>query len=226
MEFLTLLQEKECRRSQNKWREYFPDEGPFRRELYPKHLEFFAAGLIHRERLALCANRIGKTEGMGGYETGLHLTGLYPEWWPGRRFDRPVSAWACGTTHEKTRDVVQKKLLGPPQALGTGLIPAAHIGRHLAKGGVPDGIALVHVKHVTGGYSLLVFKSYEQGRKGFEGEEQDVIWLDEEPPMPVYTECLTRTMTNNGILMLTFTPLEGMTDVVLSFLPDGRMPGA
>jgi phage terminase large subunit-like protein len=226
MALLTLLRERERRRRENKWLEYFPDEGPHRRELYPKHLQFFRDGLIHRERLALCANRVGKTEGMGGYEIALHLTGAYPAWWEGRRFDRPISAWAAGTTHEKTRDVVQKKLLGPPTALGTGLIPKARIGRHMAKGGVPEGIALVHVKHVSGGNSLLVFKSYEQGRKGFEGEEQDVVWLDEEPPMPVYVECLTRTMTNNGLVMLTFTPLEGMTDVVLSFLPDGRMPGA
>ena len=53
----------------------FPDEGPLRRELYPKHLEFFEAGLEFEERAAVCANRIGKTMGMGGYETTLHLTG-------------------------------------------------------------------------------------------------------------------------------------------------------
>jgi phage terminase large subunit-like protein len=161
---------------------------------------------------------------MGGYETTCHLTGLYPEWWPGRRFDRPVSAWASGTTHEKTKDILQKKLLGPINRLGTGLIPGDSIGKTLAKPGVPDGLALAYIKHVSGDWSLLVFKSYDQGRKGFEGEEQDVIWLDEEPPMDVYVECLTRTMTNNGLIMLTFTPLEGMSEVVLSFLPGGEIP--
>jgi hypothetical protein len=30
-------------------------------------------------------------------------------------------------------------------------------------------------------------------------------------------------MTSNGMLMLTFTPLMGMSEVVLSFLPDGRL---
>ena len=86
---------------------YFPDAGPLRRELYPRHMEFFAAGghhepmslpacgpgctgKPHRERLMLAANRIGKTESVGAYEVALHATGRYPPWWPGLRFRRPV----------------------------------------------------------------------------------------------------------------------------------------
>ncbi len=49
--------------------------------------------------------------------------------------------------------------------------------------------------------------------------KQHVIWLDEEPPADVYGECLIRTMTTNGIIMLTFTPLSGMSAVVLQFMP-------
>jgi hypothetical protein len=59
----------------------FPDTGRLRRELYPKHLQFFAAGAQHQERCMLAANRVGKTFGAGGYETALHLTGDYPDWW-------------------------------------------------------------------------------------------------------------------------------------------------
>ncbi len=62
-------------------------------------------------------------------------------------------------------------------------------------------------------------KSYQQGRGSFEGTEQHVIWLNEEPPMDVYGECLIRTATTNGIIMLTFTPLEGMSKVGLQFMP-------
>jgi hypothetical protein len=86
---------------------YYPDAGPLCRALHPKHLAFFAAGAVHRERLFMAANRVGKTEGVGGYETTLHLTGDYPPWWEGRRFDRPISAWAAGKTGETTRDIVQ-----------------------------------------------------------------------------------------------------------------------
>ncbi len=75
------------------------------------------------------------------------------------------------------------------------------------------------VRHRGGGWSTLGMKSYQQGRGSFEGTEQHVIWLDEEPPMDVYGECLIRTMTTHGIIMLTFTPLEGMSQVVLHFMP-------
>ena len=66
---------------------------------------------------------------------------------------------------------------------------------------------------------MLTLKSYEQGRKKFQGTEIDLVWLDEEPPEDVYSECVTRTMTTGGIVYLTFTPLEGLSNVVMSFLP-------
>lgn len=207
---------------------YYPDTGPLRRELYPKHLEFFDAGRIYRERCFLAANRVGKTEGGGGYETSLHLTGQYPDWWTGRRFDGPVKFWAAGKTNETTRDIVQTKLFG--EVLGS-----AHTKRFSGKGLVPrdsiikDGISWkqgvsdladkIDVQHVSGGISTCGIKCYQQGRGAFEGTEQDGIWLDEEPPMSIYGECLIRTATTNGIVYITFTPLEGMSQVVMSFLP-------
>jgi phage terminase large subunit-like protein len=194
-------------------------------------MEMFAAGAEHRERLMLAANRIGKTEGVGGYESTLHLTGLYPAWWVGKRFDHPVQWWAAGRTNETTRDIVQAKLFGKVEfaggrkgVSGTGLVPAETIGDVHWKSGVPDLIDTVSVKHVSGGLSVLGLKSYQQGRGSFEGTEQDGIWLDEEPPLDVYSECLVRTMTTDGCLILTFTPLEGMSDVVMLFLQDGKLP--
>lgn len=230
LELLALLEEQERRRAGRKLLTYYPDEGPLRRDLYPKHLEFFAAGAKYRERLMLAGNRVGKTEGVGGYETTLHLTGQYPAWWQGKRFDRPTRVWASGKTNETTRDIVQAKLCGPvtwrdgkKSVSGTGLIPAEAVGATAWKSGVQDLIDVMHVKHVSGGWSMLGLKSYQQGRGSFEGTEQDVIWLDEEPPLDVYAECLVRTMTTKGVVLLTFTPLEGLSDVVLSFLPGGKL---
>jgi phage terminase large subunit-like protein len=80
----------------------------------------------------------------------------------------------------------------------------------------------VAVRHASGGLSTLGLKSYQQGRGAFEGTEQDLVWLDEEPPLDVYVECLVRTMTTGGLVMVTFTPLEGMSDVVTSFLEAER----
>ena len=99
--------------SENRIDSYYPDDGPLRRELYPKHLEFFRAGIEHRERCFLAANRVGKTEGVGGYELTCHLTGEYPDWWEGRTFDQPIEAWAAGDTSQTVRDIIQAKLLGP-----------------------------------------------------------------------------------------------------------------
>lgn len=73
-----LAAELQARERENHIDWFYPDTGPLRRELYPKHLEFFGAGAVHRERCMLAANRVGKTEGVGGYETVLHLTGEYP----------------------------------------------------------------------------------------------------------------------------------------------------
>ncbi len=219
---LELLEKRDRRRSQRRIEDFYPDDGPLRRDLYPKHLEFFVAGAQHRERLMLAANRVGKTEGVGGYETALHLTGNYPHWWQGRRFGAPVRALAAGDSFKTVRDIIQAKLLGPPGRRGTGLIPGDAILHTTAKAGVPEGVDSARVRHVSGGASLLAFKSYDQGREAFQGTEQDLIWLDEEPPLEIYTECLMRTMTTDGLVMLTFTPLLGLSEVVLAFLEQGR----
>ncbi len=224
LEAMRIDAELERRRAGRKLASYFPDTGPLRRELYAKHLEFFRLGATKRERLFLAANRVGKTEGAGGYELACHLTGNYPAWWTGRRFARANNWWAAGDTRQTVRDILQRKLLGRPGDHGSGLLPRDSLVRVANAPGIPDAVETVWVKHASGGHSVVGFKSYDQRREAFQGTEQDGIWLDEEPPVDVYTECLLRTMTNNGMLMLTFTPLRGMSEVVLSFLPGGAVP--
>lgn len=187
---------------------------------YPKQLEFHAAGARCRERLLMAANRFGKTV-CGAAEMAIHLTGRYPDWWEGKRFDKPVRAWAAGVTNESTRDVVQEKLIGPParsEEWGTGLIPGEALGHVDPARGIPNLIDTVSVKHASGGWSSLQFKSYERGREKWQGAALEVVWFDEEPPEDIYTEGLTRTNETGGIVFLTFTPLLGMSTVVLRFL--------
>jgi phage terminase large subunit-like protein len=229
------------RERQRKFYRLFPDEDTTQadgsvihaRAKYAKHLEFFEAGAEYRERCFMAANRVGKTFGAGGYETACHLTGQYPRWWCGRRFPGPVKWWAAGKTNETTRDVVQATLLGSIAQRdgrkhfdGTGVIPGEELGPVTWKQGVSDLADTVKVRHASGGWSTLGFKSYQQGRGSFEGTAQHGIWLDEEPPLDVYGECLIRTATTNGIVMLTFTPLAGMSEVVIGFLPAEMQPGA
>lgn len=221
---LSLIEAEKQRRARNRIQRYYPETGPLRRELYRKHLEFFRAGKQHRERCFMAANRVGKTEGCGAYETTLHLTGQYPDWWEGKRFDHGIKCWAAGDTSKTVREIVQEKLLGRPGQLGTGMIPGDQILQTTAKSGVTGAVDTVWVKHVTGDISHLILKSYDQRRESFQGTEQDVIWLDEEPPIDIYTECLLRTMTTDGLVYVTFTPLMGLSEVVLGFLPDGQVP--
>ena len=110
----------------------FPATGPFRREKYPAHMEFFASGKWARVRGMIAANRVGKTY-TGVKEVELHLTGDYPKWWRGRRFKHPVRVWVCGKTNDKVKDILQPLLLGEykrarpgsigSRVTGTGMIP-------------------------------------------------------------------------------------------------------
>lgn len=226
-ELSILLGEKSRRVSRRKIDSFYPDSGPLRRELYPKHLAFIKAGAVHRERGFRAAHRVGKTEGVGSYEVSHHMTGNYPAWWEGKKFRKAVRVWACGDTNQTTRDILQAKLLGPISNIGTGLIPGDSIIDWKRKASsVPDTVETVYVRHISGGVSILGFKSYEQGVRAFFGTEQDVILLDEEPSMDIYTQCLIRTMTTDGLVMLTWTPLKGMSEVVLEYMPDGREPVA
>lgn len=218
------IQAELARRSRRRIDRFYPDAGSLRRELYPKHLSFFAAGTKHRERIFIAANKIGKTEGVGGYEVTCHMTGRYPRWWEGRRFDKPVKVWACGDTSKTVREILQDKMLGPVGNFGTGMIPGDALAHTVNKPGVPEAVEIVYVRHVSGDNSVLTFKSYDQRREAFQGTDMDIIWLDEEPPMDIYSECLLRTMVTNGLILLTFTPLQGLTELVLSFLPRGRLP--
>lgn len=221
LEYYQLLEEQERHRSRRKWYGMFPKEGRFRRECYPKHLEFFRLGASYNERAFIAANRVGKTQG-AAYEVTAHLIGEYPDWWEGRRFDEPIEAWVCGDTAKTTRDILQRELLGEPgseDALGTGMIPHECFIRSDVKHGLASAVDKAFIRHSTGGVSTVQFLSYDQGRQVFQGTSKHVIVLDEECPEDIYVEALTRTLTVGGIVILTFTPLLGLTPLVLSFLP-------
>jgi len=194
---------------------------------YWKQRLFHNNGLIHNERLFMAANQVGKTLA-GGCEWAIHLTGRYPDWWQGRVFNAPVRMWSAGVTVESTRDNPQRILVGPPQQRerwGTGVIPSDALKETRLTRGVANAIDSVVVKwggggDVQQGESVLSFKSYEKGREKWQGETLDGVWFDEEPPLDVYGEGFTRTVARNGIVIITFTPLLGMSDVVRLFLTE------
>lgn len=189
---------------------------------YPKQIAFF--NMLKRERLFMAANQVGKTYG-GAYEAACHATGDYPVWWLGKKFARPTRGWVAGVSSLAVRDTQQKHLCGMPGVVadfGTGLIPKDRFADKpsLARG-VTDAFDTLQVIHKTNGVadgiSTVHFKSFEQGRPKFQGDTIDWGWGDEEGPMDIYQEFLTR-LRGDGILYNTFTPLFGQTDLVLRFM--------
>jgi phage terminase large subunit-like protein len=192
---------------------------------YTKQAAFHAAGAHHRERLLMAGNQLGKTT-CGAAEAAMHLTGAYPDGWRGRRFERPIRMWATSKTSEVTRDGVQRLLIGEPKDTlqwGSGLIPQAALLSTSRRTGVSNALDGATIGHAGGGISTLGFKSYDQGREKWQGETLDVVWFDEEPPLDIYSEGLTRTNATGGIVILTFTPLRGLSDVVRMFLSDSDL---
>jgi len=168
----------------------------------------------------MAGNQLGKTWA-GGFETAMHLTGRYPDWWKGRRFDEPVRFWSGGKDRLQHRDAAQTVLLGPPEderEWGTGTIPKDAIGDVFRASGIRNAVDTMTVKHVSGGMSTLGFKSYDMDRQSWQGPTLHGIWFDEEPPEDVYSEGLTRTNKYGQFCFITFTPLLGMSDVVTRFL--------
>ena len=191
---------------------------------YDWQREFHNAGKDHTERMLMAANRVGKTLSAGA-EVAFHLTGEYPDWWEGKRFEEPVLVWTGSPTNETSRDIVQKELLGGMgEDLGTGWVP-----KHLIVGkvttrqaGVKNVAESFQVRHKYGGLSTCALKTYEQGWQKWQGGAPHVVWQDEEPDnYMIYSEAQTRTISSRGIVMVTFTPLLGVTDLVEHFQTGG-----
>ena len=214
---LKLLRLRENQRAENWIDSYKP---------YDWQKRSHAAGRDCGQVLDMCANQVGKTYSVKA-ELSYHATGLYPDWWEGRVFKRPVQIWACGTTNELTRDVFQSELFGCPAtfpaSFGTGSIPkkCLDIDGIIKKPQIPNAFSQVRVKHVSGGYSTITMKSYDSKKRAFMSKAVDIIALDEEPPVDIMSSCLVRQVNKiNSLLKMTFTPENGMTDVVSQFMND------
>jgi phage terminase large subunit-like protein len=194
---------------------------------YKPHLKqekFHAASTKAIERLFLAGNRTGKTY-CGCVEDAIHLTGVYPDWWTGHKFNHSITVWVASENYEITRNVLQKMLIGGYSLDGhftDGLIHPSLILKKAMLSGVNGAVDYVQIQHSSGGVSSLYFKSYKQGREKFQGARCHLIHLDEEPPKDVYTECSMRLADVDGMgqgrLILTMTPLKGYTEMMSYFL--------
>lgn len=216
-----ILDDRRFNKLRFEYSEVDPGKGPLNGGPYPVQLEFHN-DVNATERMLMAANRFGKTR-TGGAEIAIHATGMYPKWWKGHRVPH-AGFYVCGSeTNESLRELVQKELFGE-QGRGSGWLPkdSLHKVKSRSASGVSDVVDYCLVKHKNGGYSKILFKTYEQGRSKWQGFSADGIWLDEEPPIDLYSECQMRILDRKGFIYLTFTPLLGASEVVMHFLDGGE----
>ena len=214
LELIKLIREREL---YNQLEDYDP---------YPFQERFIQTTRESLQTVLCAGNRVGKTR-VGAFLIAASLTGRYPEWYTGRTFNKPITAWCGGVSTETVRDIVQAELLGTPgdrKALGTGLIPKDCIIETQRKPGVPNAVSMALVKHISGGTSYVYFKAFNMGNEVWMGRSCDLIWLDEEPPRTIYTQAVTRTLDRKGTVFMTYTPESGMSETTAQFFNDLR-PG-
>ena len=185
-----------------------------------KHqLKFFLTGNSERRGI-LAANRIGKTVSTC-YETAMHLTGLYPDWWNGYRFDKAITCMVAGEGWSQVALVLQNELLGTQDVkisenIGTGAIPRDRIITDTMRNDGANCIG-VEIKHVSGGKSYLLFANYTQEVRQLQGFKLNLAVFDEQPPDDFFSEMVTRTATTQGKVLCSFTPLKGLNGLVSKF---------
>ena len=216
IEAIELLEEQlsraKQRKSSNQWQSF-----------YGWQQEFAQKTSIFHECCLCAANQIGKTY-TGTLIDSLHLTGEYPEDYPGHRFSFPPVCWGLGYSMEKTRDLLQTALFGKyvGKEFEGGLIPKDKILSWESALGTPNAMRTVRVKHVSG-VSVIQFWSYSQGQHAIMGDVVDWVHIDEEPKdQTIRPQVLTRTINGDrgkgGRVIYTFTPENGRTDLVIKFM--------
>ena len=167
----------------------------------------------YRENGIICGNQMGKSE-VACAITACHLTGIYPEWWEGKKFDKPVDILLAGQTSEHNKDVLQDRLFGTDNKkladlIGTGMIPKDLIIPNSLESERGKEIKAAKIRHISGGLSSLTFRAYSQGRAAAQGVSRHVVVIDEQPNDEFYNEALTRIRATKGHVIISFTPLEG-----------------
>lgn len=172
----------------------------------------------------IAANRIGKTY-LGTYIDAMHAIGDYPAGWVGHKFATPPLIWCLGYSGEKVRDLLQAAIVGRKDGdnFVGGIIQNERIISFESMPGTPNAVRSVQIKHSSGGASTIQFWSYSQGQHALMGDSVDWFHIDEEPKdRDIYPQVLTRTATGDGGRggrgILTFTPENGRTELVMQFL--------
>ena len=183
---------------------------------YPWQKEFVELTSSHHVVNLIASNQTGKSEVAMGIVACLS-TGIIPEWWKGRKYDRPVKIMVAGVDSSHNANTLQEKLMGTnawkiKSERGSGMIPKEYLMEETAISPRGKDLETIKIKHISGGMSEILFRAYSQGREAAQGFPADFIIIDEQPPDDFWTEALTRTVATNGCVICSFTPLKGMPE--------------
>lgn len=215
-QYALLLQERITRNARNRLQRQY-------KSLYGWQRQYVSATASYDSCLLMAGNQVGKSR-TGCIMDAYHLLGDYPDDWEGHRFDSPPLIWVLGYSGVKTRDLLQLKLFG--RVVGGecegGLVPKDRIVDYRAMTGTSGAASEVRVKH-RNGTSVCQFWSYSQGQHALMGDVVDWYHIDEEPrDQAIYPQVITRTINGDrgrgGRGILTFTPENGKTELVLHFM--------
>jgi len=175
----------------------------------------------HPELLILGGNRASKTEyaakRIAQAFLGVDLTGNAPGWIKEKYNRRGINIW-CLHQSSMTSIAMQQNVLNkylPPD------LKATKRGKHTQvswtqKNGFSDNTAVYNGNQIW-------FLNYSQDIKVVEGGEVDYVWCDELVPADWLETLRYRLVTRNGKLLVTFTPIQGYTQVVKEFISTARI---
>jgi len=144
-----------------------------------------------QEVMLLASNRIGKSEG-GTREYLWRARGNHPY----KRTRRHRVIWVGCPTYNFYEETTRPKFdeWCPPDWIDD----------------YSEQKKIAYVRHEDGGICRIHFKTYDQGRKKWQGAGVDHLWLDEEPPEDIFREGYARIISTRGSIHLTFTAVEGL----------------
>ena len=188
---------------------------------YPRQWLFHHLGSVTRLRLFTAGNQTGKTL-PATHEDAFHLTGLYPPWWPGRVWRRPIDVALFGESADQLRRVLQRQLFGRLKEIGSGWIPKDAIVDYTEKrSGGDTHIVSAAIRH----YSLprLCYESMrELSQARLSGDGPRIMDANErarETPWPRPADCDSDGVSRLEFLYYTqaFDVLQGDTYDLVHF---------
>jgi phage terminase large subunit-like protein len=140
-----------------------------------------------------------------------------PEWLKEKTAKRGINIWCLHTTNMTSVAVQQKafyKYL--PSELKAAKRSNQCAVSWTQKNGFTDNTAVYQGNQVW-------FLNYSQDIKVIEGGEVDIVWCDELVPADWLETLKYRLITRNGKLLVTFTPIQGYTQVVKEYITSSRI---